>query len=411
MRLFGRAAILLLLVVTAACRGGKEGSDDGKEGGKGEGEHGEGGKEGEHEEEGGTVEISEDAAKRVRITTAAVESRALSLEVSTTGQVDYDRSRVAQVGSRLPGRVSKVEVTLGAPVKKGQILAWVDSIELGTAKSEHLKAKTRLKLAKDNYDRERQLAAEKVSSEREMLTARAGHEEALSDYNVSHEALRLLGLSESEIEESRYGDPKASLLGIRAPFDGKVVELDLTQGEVVDPERNLFTVADLSRVWIWIDLYERDVPRVHLKDDAIVRLDAFPERDFRGKISYIRDEVDPQSRTVRARVDVANTDGVLKPKSFAKVLLSDPHGAQGGENSKALVIPDASVQRDGDEQVVFVEEKPRHYERRDVQLGRSGGGYVEVLSGVAAGEKVVVEGAFILKSEASKAAMGGGHSH
>lgn len=408
MRLLGRVALLLLLVATTACRGGKESGKG--EGEHAEGKHAEGEKEGEHEE-GGSVELSEDAAKRVRITTAAVESRALALEVSTTGQVDYDRSRVAQVGSRLPGRVNKVEVTLGASVKKGQVLAWVDSIDLGTAKSEHLKAKTRLKLAKENYDREKQLAAEKVSSEREMLTARAGHEEALSDYNVSHEALRLLGLSESQIEESRFGDPKASLLGIRAPFDGKVVELDLTQGEVVTAERNLFTVADLSRVCIWIDLYERDVPRVHLDDEAIVRLDAFPERDFRGKISYIRDEVDPQSRTVRARVDVANTDGVLKPKSFAKVLLSDPHGSQGAEASKTLVIPDASVQREGNEQLVFIEESPRHYQRREVQLGRSGGGYVEVLSGVAAGEKVVVEGAFILKSEASKAAMGGGHSH
>lgn len=406
MRLLARTTTFLLLASTAACRGGEEASREKEHAGE-EAGHEAGG----HGAEGGVVELSEDAAKRVVIRTAAVEARALALEVSTTGQVDYDRSRVVQVGSRLSGRVNKVEVQLGASVKNGQVLAWIDSIDLGTAKSEHLKAKTRLKLAKENFTREEQLAAEKVSSEREMLTAKADYEEALSDYNVSHEALRLLGLSHGQIEETRYGDPKASLLGVRAPFDGKVVELDLTQGEVVQPERNLFTVADLSRVWVWIDLYERDVPRVHLDDEAIVRLDAFPEREFRGRISYIRDEVDPQSRTVRARVDLDNADGVLKPKTFAKVNLSDPHLAQGTDAPKTLAIPDSALQRDGEEQIVFVEVGPRRYERREVQLGRSGGGYVEALSGVAMGEKVVVEGTFLLKSEASKAAMGGGHSH
>lgn len=405
MKNLGRMGLLVFLVALTSCRGGKGETAEGH----GEEGHKEGEAEREHEE--GIVELSEDAMKRVVIRTAPVEARALSLEVSTTGQVDYDRSRVAQVGSRLSGRVNKVMVQLGTSVKKGQALAAIDSIDLGTARAEHLKAKTRLQLAKENRDREERLAVEKVSSEREMLTARAEHVSALSDYNVSHEALRLLGLSEKEIEESRYGDPNASLLTMRSPFDGKVVEQDLTHGELVQPERNLFTIADLSQVWIWIDLYERDVPRVHLEDEAIVRLDAFPGRDFRGKISYIRDEVDPQSRTVRARIDIANPDGVLKPKTFAKVLLSDPHLSGGTDAPKGLAVPEAAVQRNGDELVVFVEKSPRHYERREVQVGRAGEGYVEVLSGLAVGEKVAVEGGFLLKSEASKAAMGGGHSH
>lgn len=367
--------------------------------------------EGEHGESEGVIELSEDAVRRMAIRTAPTERKAVALEISTTGQVDFDRSRVAQIGSRLPGRVNKVAVQPGAIVEAGQVLAWVDSIELGTSKAEHLKAKTRLKLAKENRDREERLAAEKVTSERELATARAEYEEALSNYDVSHEALRLLGLSEDEIEKSRYGDPKASLLAMRAPFEGKVVEQDLTNGEVVSSEKTLFTIADLSRVWIWIDLYERDVPRVHLDDEALVRLDAFPGRDFRGKISYIRDEVDPQSRTVRARLDVSNVDGVLKPRSFVKVLLSDPHGVQGGSEVKALVVPDAAIQREGEERVVFVEVAPRRYARRKIQVGRSGAGFVEVLSGLEEAERVVVEGGFILKSEASKEAMGGGHSH
>ena len=370
--------------------------------------------DGEHgdDEHDGIVELTPEAASRAEIRTAAVESRAFGAELETTGQVDFDRNRLAHVSPRIEGRVHRVQARLGQRVKAGQPMAQLDSIELGKTKAEYLRAQARLDLARENLEREEKLYVDRITSEQEVIEARSAFRQATVDLATTGETLRLVGLGQEEVEALHYDDPQASLYTVRAPFDGQVVEKHVTIGELVTPDRNIFTVADLDRVWIWIDVYERDLRGVHLEDQAEVEVDAYPGALFRGLVSYLSAQVDTDTRTVRARIDVPNPEEKLRPGMFARVRLFDPHGAQGRlETTKSLVVPGDAVQRDGDESIVFVPTGPLTFERREVRTGRKAGGLVEILGGLEAGEQVVVAGAFLLKSEALKESMGAGHEH
>jgi len=365
----------------------------------------------DEDHEAGVVELSEVAVARAGIRAEPAKLGTLEDVFETTGRVDFNRDRVAHLGARLPGRVRETPVTLGQTVTRGEVLAIVDSVELGRAKTSYLNARARAELARRIYEREKDLYAERVSSQQEMLSAEADYRQAAAELASATQALRLYDLSEEEIEELEYDDPKASLFPLRAPFGGRVTHKELAVGEVVTPDETLFTVADLSRLWIWIDLYEQMLRRVDLEDSVEVRLDAYPNEIFRGRISYLGDEVDAETRTLPARIDVDNSRGRIRPGMFARIRLSGVAAAEGeGEPVALPLVPEAAVQRDGGESIVFVAIGDNRFERRAIQPGATSGGFVEIMNGLEAGESVVVEGAFLLKSEASKESLGG-HAH
>jgi cobalt-zinc-cadmium efflux system membrane fusion protein len=397
--------LVLLLVFVAslpmACARGEESH-----------EHGE---HEEHEEAGheeGVVELAPEVVERLQIRSVPVVVRPLPAQLDTTGKVDYQQDRLAHVTPRLAGRVERVLADLGQAVSRGQTLAVIDSIELGRSVADTLQARAQEELARQNYEREQGLYAERIASEKEMLEAKAAHLEALARLRNAEDTLRLSGVSEEQIGSLALGDPQASLLAVRAPLGGRIVEKHVTVGELVSPERNMFTVADLAHVWIWIDVYERDLQKVHLEDDVEVEVDAFPGQVFGGKVTYLSDAVEPDTRTARARIEVENPGTRLRPGMFARVRVTDPHQApEDDSGASALVVPESAVQRDGDASIVFVTTSPGRFERREVTIARRSGGLVEVRSGLSAADAVVVEGAFLLKSEASKEQMGAGHSH
>lgn len=353
------------------------------------------------------VELSPEARSAAEIVTAPVERHALTPRLETTGEVGYDEDRIAHVSPRIPGRVHRVEARLGDRVDAGAVLAVLDSIELGRARADFLSIRAHEAVARQNYERERRLYADRITSEKELLQARAALIEAEAERESAEETLHLYGLSEDEVEGLAPDQPGASLLEVRAPFSGRVVEKHATLGELVTPEENLFTLADLSRLWVWIDVYERDLAAVHLGDGVEVTVDAYPGRRFTGEVSYLGPEVAVETRTVRARIDVGNPERLLRPGMFARVRLSDPHV----EAVPALVVPESAVERDGAERIVFVATGEGRYERRPVELGRTEDDRVEILSGLEAGESVVVQGGFVLKSELSRGELGGGHHH
>ena len=400
-------SVLILALLVASCSDGpaEQHADHGEEAHSEEpGGHG----EESHEE--GMVELSPEMLERVTIRTAAATKRVLPAELLTTGQVDFEQDRLAHVTPRIPGRVDNVQADLGDKVKKGQVLAVIDSIELGQAKSAYLQAKAQEELARQNSEREEGLFAERISSEKEMLAARAAHLEAIARLRNSEETLRLYGIPDEQIRTLTYEAGQTSLLPVRAPLSGRVVEKHVIVGELVTPERSMFTIADLGHVWIWIDVYERDLRHVHLEDDVAVAADAYPDELFHGKVSYLSDQVDADTRTVRARIDVDNPGHKLRPGMFARVTLTDPH-FDSTNLEPSLVVPAGAVQRDGEEFVVFVAHENNRFERHEVEVGRTAGGFAEILSGLAPGDTVVVEGGFLLKSEASKEQMGAGHEH
>ncbi len=389
----------------AADHDGKHGEEHGEEH---EGGHGEEG--GEHENE--IVELSPEAAANLSLRTAVVSERFAPVVLRTTGRVGFDESRLAHVSPRISGRVHEVLADFGDDVESGSVLAIVDSIELGEAKAEYLRARADVELASSTLAREERLFAQKISSEQSVAEARAVHKKARAAFEQTEERLRLLGLEDEHLKKVRYGDPTAPLFPVRAPIRGRIVEKHITLGELVTPRDSIFSVADLSHLWIWIDVFERDLLHVHVDDDVKVITDAYPDRVFEGRVVYIRDQVDPDTRTARARIDLDNSDGALKPGMFARVTLSDPHGAGGrGQAAKVITVPDSAVQRDGDKWIAFVALGNRRFERRMLALGGRSADLVEVKEGLELGERVLISDTFILKSEATKHQMGGGHSH
>ena len=354
--------------------------------------------------EAGVIELAPEAHARAGIETAVVQTQALEGELETTGEVGFDEDRKAHVGPRIAGRLAEVRATLGQRVRRGETLAVLDSTELGQARAAYQQAQAREDLTRETYERESRLAADKISSQQEALAARSAHLEAAAELRRAEQTLRLMGLSAEQIRDRSA----SSRSPVSSPFDGTVVEKGANLGEMVSPEQKLFTVADLSRVWIWIDVFEKDLRRVHPGDGAAIQADAFPGETFEGKVALLSSSVDSATRTVRARVDVGNRDGRLRPGMFARIRLSDPHARPAGPG--VPVVPESALQRRGNGFVVFVPEGERRYRRREVRLGRREGDRVEVLAGLKPGERVVVQGAFTLASEAAKGSLGEGES-
>ena len=390
-------ALLSSLLLVAACSRSEEAAPEAAEAAEAEATTG-----------APIIELGPEALAAAAIDVAKVERRTLRTEIETTGVVDFAQDRFAHVNPRVGGRIESVAVDLGQAVRAGQVLARVDSIELGTTIADHLQAKARAELARENYERERGLYAERISSELEMRAAQAAAREAEAVLRSSDERLHLLGMSEKQVANLGYDQPRSSIYEVRAPFAGTIIERHITLGEMVEPQTELFQIADLSRLWIWSDVFERDLARVHLGDGVSVEVDAYPAERFEGEVVYLANQLDPDTRVARARIEVPNPDGKLRSGMFARVRISDPHQAGGVAAAPAvLAVPEAALQRDGERTIVFVALGEGRFERRVVEPGRRGGGWVEIATGLGEGEAVAVSGTFVLKSEASKESLGG----
>ncbi len=387
--------------------------------GRGEAGHGEEGHAGKHGEEGhgeehgepGVAELSEEVVERLGIRVVEVRSRKLAGLIETTGQVDFAQDRIAHVAARVRGRVVRVEARLGDRVERGQVLAVLDSLQLASAKNAYLQARSELRLVEATLARQRRLAAEHIASEQAVQEAEAAASRARAAFEAARRQLLLLGLGEREIARIDAKNAVVARFPVRSSLAGEVVDKHVVVGEVVGPEKTLFTVADLSVLWVWIDVYERDLRHVHLGDDVTLTTEAFPGERFTGKVSYLSAQVAPDTRTVRARVEVPGGRGMLRPGMFVRVVLEDPHGEDGEAARERIVVPASAVQRDGEAQVVFVETAPRRFERRVVLVGRRAGDQVEILDGLKPGERVAASHTFLRKSEALKGSIEAEHGH
>ncbi len=394
--------ILLAGFLAAGCGQG----DAPREGGEHGDEHAH--EEGHGHEDEGHIELTPESLETISLKTAGAEKRPVGREIKTTAVIEPDKTRIAHVSPRIPGRVSAVNAFLGDKVTKGEVLAELDSIELGQAKAEYLKAKADLEVARANYSREERLYGREITSEKEFLDARGEFLRAEAALNTSRETLRLLGLSEADVKAISWTQRKSppSLFPLTAPFDGTIIEQHTVLGELIAPENNAYTIADLTHLWIQLDVYEKDLRHVGKGKPVDVMVDAYPSEKFTGEVTYVSDVLDESTRTARARVEIGNEDGRLKPGMFASALISIP-----GEGGEALTVPSSAVQQVRGKPTVFVREGEGVFEAREITAGRDSGEYVEVLSGVSPGDVVVTEGGFYLKSLMLKDEMGEGHAH
>ena len=361
-------------------------------------------KEGHEKEEPGVVVLSEEKQKGAGIEVQKIVLESVSAPISATAVIELNADRVSKISPRTSGRIIKLTASLGDRVKAGQPLAYFDSPELGQIWAEYLKAKGRVELTRKNLKREETLFEKKVSPEKDVLKARQELSEAEADINLSKERFRLLGIDISRMELQRNGkENDHPLIPISSAISGAVIEKTVSQGEVVGTEKALFTVADLSTLWVVIDIYEKDMQRIKTGMGVKVAVTAFPDRDFRGRISYIGDVVDEKTRTVKARVTVDNSGGLLKPGMFATVTID----AKGSQEERVIAVPQDAVLMDGAARYVFVQTAPDRFKREDIRVGRTFGKRIEVTEGLKEGDAIVTKGSFVLKSELKKEELAG----
>ncbi len=314
-----------------------------------------------------------------------------------------DHHATADITALVRGRVVDVYADLGQQVKTGDLLAILYSSELGMAQSAYLKALAKLYVAERSYERAQMLLKEKVIGlaeaqrrQGDMLSLRAETREA-------QDRLRLLGMSEEQIRKLDKEQKIHSYVPITAPFDGRVIARNLTKGEVVEVTEKLFTVADLSEVWVLANIPEKDIPFIRpelagpdttaVEQQVEVLLTAYPGEVFKGKVTYVGDVLEVATRTMNLRLELPNPDRKLKPHMYATIRV---HSLP---VRNALMVPEHAVQRDRDRRFVFIQRDENTFEARDVLIGESNGEHVRILDGLREGELLVVKGAFILKSE------------
>ena len=319
-----------------------------------------------------------------------------STDLRVTGTITYDGNRVSHVGSRTEGRVVELPVTLGARVRRGQVLVELESPQVGQLRAEEKEADALLKIARENFAREQRLEQQGISSRKELLVAESELRRGEASLESAQSQLQVLG---AEVHGT------GGHFDISAPFAGIVVLRNVSLGEMAAPVDTLLTIADLSRVWIELDVFERDLSAVRIGQPVEVTVTAYPERRFPGRIVYIGDVLDPARRTARARVEVPNAEGTLKPGMFATANIRISSGARA-----LVVVPQEAVQEVEKKQVVFVPgDAPGEYRTRVVEVGEIiGGNRVVIRSGLSVGERLVVAGAFALRSELAKGEIGDG---
>ena len=362
-----------------------------------------------HHPEDSHIELSEDALKTLNLKTEVVEKKPMSNLIKTTAVIEPNKNKIAHVSPRISGRVVEVKAVLGDSVQKGEILAELDSIELGQTKAEYLKSKANLEVARANYARESRLYKKQISSEKDYLYAKAEFIQTESALNKAVETLRLLGLSDEEIKSLKWreNNKPTSIFPLIAPFTGTVVEQHIVLGEFIEPEEKPYTIADLSHLWIQLDIFEKDLKWIEKGKTVDIIVNAYPDETFEGKVTYISDILDESTRTAKARVEILNSDRKLKPGMFATATISVP-----SENGKEVVmIPNTAIQHIEGNPVVFVQLANHSFEKRSVSLGSGSEDFVVVNEGLNPGDRIVTQGAFDLKSVVLREELGGGHSH
>ena len=356
----------------------------------------------------GEVKLTPEAVKQAKIETAPVVLGPLDNRVSFTGELVFNEERLAKIHSRVPGRVVQIVADYGQMVKPGEVLAIIDSVELSQAQMGSRQAAAKLNAAQKAYDRARLLYEGKAISRAELQERQARLEVERADLDYAQNRLRLLGAGGAAPASLPKGSRSGAVFALRSPIAGRVVDRKVTPGLVVKEDEELFTVADTSALWCFVQIPEKDLPLVNAGSQATVTVSSLSGEEFPGRVDFLADMVDKATRTVRARVRVDNPDNRLKAGMFANIAV------RVGQRT-VLSIPETAVLAANGELFVFVEMAPGTYRKHLIKTGVKGGGRVEVLEGLEADEPVVVQGGFTLKSElekgVSRGGLGGGDGH
>jgi cobalt-zinc-cadmium efflux system membrane fusion protein len=379
------ASALMLMLVLGGCTQGEH-----------KDEHGRGGEKKEENHAEQELVLTSEEAERAGIKVETIQAQTLADSMTVTATIRPDPDRLARVAPRIEGRIVSAPAKLGDTVRAGQKLATLDSVEVGEAHAAWQQAQADLRSAEADFQRAKSLDAEEIIPRKDFLRTQAERDKAAASQRAAAERLRVLG-----------GDPtaggNASRFGVSAPFAGTVIHKNATLGDLASPSEPMFTVADLSRVWIQADLPEASMAKVRVGAAAKVSVPAYPSELFAGRVDHIGAVLDKDTRTVAARVVVPNADGRLKPEMFATALIE-----VAGRARDVIALPDAAIVLMQGQPTVFVYEQGA-YEMRAIEPGERAGGRTVVRSGLKAGDEVVTAGAYALKARKLKSQLGHGH--
>jgi len=365
--------------------------------------------------EAGVVHIDPDLQKEVGIAVERVERRALPEVIRATGRITINENRTWRVGAVTEGRIVQLFAREGDMVERGQILARMHSHDIHEARAEYRRAVAELDRLKANVayarsvrDRTKRLYELKAASLQQLEQAEAelnNAETALAHGEVELIRTRthlesFLGVPADVPENYRHDDENIyDLVPIAAPAGGTLLKRLITTGTVVAPSQELFVITDLSTLWMIAAVSEEHLSKLRLGMPVRIYVQAYPGRAFRGKLTKLGTELDPTTRTIMARVEVPNEEGLLKPEMYATAELELT------DTREALFLPEVAVQEVDGAPTVFVRTAPDRFEPRQVTVAPASGGNVEVLSGLRPGEEVAVEGGFLLKSQLLKSTL------
>lgn len=342
------------------------------------------------------VVLKEEMAKQFVIEPAQIVELAVVQKVS--GRIEANEQRTTRIGSSITGRVTQVMAEVGDRVKAGQPLAKLASPELSNAQLGFLRALSSTKLAERSVERAQLLVTADVIGNAELQRREVELSVARAELRAATDQLRLIGLSEALIERLRETGALASEVAITANRTGIVVERKVSQGQVAQPGDPLFTVADLSNVWVVGALPEQDANSVHLNQLVEVEVAALGKQKLKGRIVFVSDTVQQDTRTVPIRTSVENPKFELKPQMLATLHLS-------GGLRKQLAVPGSAVVRENDKDYVFVQIEKNHFRLTEVELDPAAGELRPVKKGISEGTFIVVDGSFHLNSQRKRAEL------
>ncbi len=342
------------------------------------------------------VVLTPEMAKQFRVEKAAMAEIAVTQRVA--GRIEANERLTTRIGASVTGRVVNVLAEVGDRVKAGQVLAMLASPELTNAQLAYLRALSATKLAERSVERAQALVAADVIGTAELQRREVELSVARAELRAASDQLRLIGLSGNAIERLRDSGAIAPEVPITATRTGIVIERKVSQGQVAQPGDPLFTVADLSNVWVVGALPEQDANSVQLNQRVEVEVPALGTETLTGRIVYVSDTVQPDTRTVPIRTEVQNPKYELKPQMLASLKLN-------GMYSKQLAVPAAAVVRENDKDYVFVHLGEQRYRLTEVTLDAAAGDLRPVRKGIDDGTAIVVEGSFHLNSQRKRAEL------
>lgn len=334
-----------------------------------------------------------------RLSVAPVEDAEFRDVLRVSGRVEADESRLARIGASVTGRITDLEVIPGQDVKRGQRLATLNSVELSTAQLAFLRAYSQRLLAQRAAQRAEQLFEADVIGRAELQRRQSEFAQAEAEVSAARCQLMVLGMAEDAVAGLTADRSVNSQASVRASISGTVLERKVTQGQVVQPADTMFLVADLSRVWLVAEVPEQQATLIRRGESVEAEIASLPGDRLAGTLSFIAAIVNPETRTITVRMELDNADRRFKPAMLATMFIK-------GRPERRLAVPGAAVVRDENRDYVFVETGQNQYALRLVNLGAEHEGRRQVMSGLARGDRIVVDGAFHLNNERKRSAPG-----